>query len=197
MVKLDEETKNDLEILQALNEAIEKGPWEHSGFFRAIGKKLVEIRDRFRNELQLEVVEQTGMTASEVSRIAGRAGLMEVFILLYNAEGSAINRWEHAIQSLKSKMINRPIYRDESLAKAALRGASNKQNEGYIAVYVDSKDIIQLPPEKIPHDRWSNELLLLNERAVKIPNITHFTHVSGIYEVDNGKLILHGKPDFL
>nr|3FXD_A Chain A, Protein IcmQ [Legionella pneumophila str. Corby]3FXD_C Chain C, Protein IcmQ [Legionella pneumophila str. Corby] len=34
-------------ILKALNDAIEKGPWDKSNFLRVIGKKLIAIRDRF------------------------------------------------------------------------------------------------------------------------------------------------------
>ena len=54
-----------------------------------------------------------------------------------------------------------------------------------------------LPPEKIPHDRWDNPLLLLNDNAVKIHNVTRFIHVSGNYEVENGKLVRQSSAEFL
>jgi len=197
MTDIDDETKHNLEILKALNEAIEKGPWDQSNFFKAIGKKLVEIRNRFRNDLNLGVIEETGMSASVANRIAQRHGLIEVFILLYNADGSNIGKWESTINSVRAQIMNRPVYRDEALAKAALRGAINKQNEGYIAAYVRSEDILQFSPEKIPRDRWNNELLTIHESGVMLSNITRFIHLSGNYEVENGKLIRQSSIDFL
>jgi intracellular multiplication protein IcmQ len=197
MTKIDEETKQHLEILKALNDAVNNGPWEHSAFFKAIGEKLTEIRDRFKEDLALGIVEETGLPASLANRIAQRQGLIEIFVVLYNADGSNMYKWEATINSIRSQSINRPIYRDENLAKAALRGAINKQNEAYIAAFINEENIMPLPKEKRPHDRWDNELIVLNEAAIQPQNITRFIHVSGTYEIQFGKLVRQGTADFL
>ncbi len=196
MPDLDDETKQNLEVIKAFNRAIEEGPWDHSSFFRAIGNKLIEIRDQYKKDLNLETTDE-GVPLSIANRIAQRHGLSEVFVILYNAEGSNLGKWESMLQNVKSYSVNRPVYPDEAFAKAALRGAMNKQNEAYIAVYVPKNEILDLPEEKIPYDRWGNKLLSLNDNAIKLSNVTRLIHISGKYEVENGKMMHQGVVDFL
>lgn len=197
MTKPDDELKHSLDVIKAFDKAIAEGPWDHSSFFRAIGNKLIEIRDQYKKDLHLEEETNPDMPESMAHRIAQRHGLVEVFIVLYSAEGSNVGKWESAIQSMAINIVNRPVYKDETFAKAALRGAMNKQNEAYIAAYVHKNDILTLPEEKRAHDRWGNELLSLNDRAVSLANVTRLIHISGRYEVENGKLIKQGVVDFL
>jgi len=197
MPDLDDDTKHSLEVIKAFDKAIEEGPWDHSSFFRAIGNKLIQIRDQYKKDLQLGGPNELGMGNSIANRIAQRHGLVEVFIVLYNAEGSNQGKWENMLQNVQSYAVNRPVYESEAFAKAALRGAMNKQNEAYIAAYVQKENILKLPEEKVPHDRWGNKLLALNDNAISLPNVTRLIHISGKYEVENGKMIHQGVVDFL
>lgn len=197
MTKIDDELKHSLEVIRAFDKAIAEGPWDHSSFFRAIGNKLIEIRDQYKKDLHLNAETDLAVPVSVANRIAQRYGLIEVFIVLYNSEGSNLVKWEATIKNIGSNAVNRPVYKDESFAKAALRGAMNKQNEAYIACYVRQQDILTLPEEKRAHDRWGNDLLSLNDHAVNVTNITRLIHISGKYEVENGKLIRQGVVDFL
>lgn len=196
MPNLDDDTKHSLDIIKAFDKAIAEGPWDHSSFFRAIGNKLIEIRDQYKKEMQLDSTE-VGVPSIIANRIAQRHGLVEVFVVLYNAEGSNQGKWEKMLQNVRSYAVNRPVYEDEAFAKAALRGAMNKQNEAYIAAYVRKQDILELPEEKTQYDRWGNKLLSLNDNAISLNNITRLIHISGRYEVENGKLYHQGVVDFL
>lgn len=197
MPKVDEELQHSLDVIKAFDKAIAEGPWDHSSFFRAIGNKLIEIRDQYKKDLRLDSETDPNVPGSVANRIAQRYGLIEVFIVLYNSEGSNLSKWESTIQSISINAINRPVYKDETFAKAALRGAMNKQNEAYIACYVRQQDILTLPEEKRTHDRWGNDLLSLNDHAVSVTNVTRLIHISGKYEVENGKLTRLGVVDFL
>lgn len=197
MADLDNETKHSLEVIKAFDKAIEEGPWDESSFFRAIGNKLIQIRDQYKRDLHLESTDDSGMPTSIANRIAQRHGLAEVFIVLYNSEGSNQGKWESMLQNVQSYAVNRPVYEDEAFAKAALRGAMNKQNEAYIAAYVQKESILELPEEKTPYDRWGNKLLALNNNAISLSNVTRLIHISGKYEVENGKMHHQGVVDFL
>lgn len=197
MPKIDDELKHSLDVIKAFDKAIAEGPWDHSSFFRAIGNKLIEIRDQYKKDLHLEADVDPNIPTSVANRIAQRYGLIEVFIVLYSSEGSNLSKWESTLQSISINATNRPVYKEETFAKAALRGAMNKQNEAYIACYVRQQDILVLPEEKRAHDRWGNDLLSLNDHAVSVTNITRLIHISGKYEVENGKLTRQGVVDFL
>lgn len=45
-------------------------------------------------------------------------------------------------------MISRPIYAEEEQVKALLKTKENKQNEAYVAIYINSTDIIPFIPIK-------------------------------------------------
>lgn len=196
MPELDDNTKYAIAILKALNKAVEEGPWDYNLFYRAMGKQLRELRDKFKEDLNLEEILATGLPATIAKRIAQRSGLVEVFISLYLIQGSHINKWETLLYNIADRAITRPIYSNEADAKAALRGAVNKQNEAYAIAYIKAEDIFP-PSENSPHDRFGHLLLTIRENAITRDNITRLVHVSGIYEYEHGKLIRQGSVDFL
>lgn len=194
----DKETKHNLEILKALNDAIEKGPWEENVFFQAIRKKLIDAREKFKQEVNLTDadIELEGETQI-ASRIAKKKGLIEIFILLYNAHGTDIHKWQAILNALHAHVLSRPIYKNEQHAKAALRAASNKQNEAYVSVFVNEHDIVEATLERSHTDRFGNELLILREGAIFKENIHRFVHKTGSYEFENQKLVWQNPIDFL
>jgi len=187
MASLDDETKANLEILQALNEAIEKGPWEHNLFFRGIGKKLRDARDRFQRELGLDELLKT--EEIQINANAADQQYTEVYISLYQSEGANMQRWASVIGSLVGHSISRPVYKAEEDIQAAIRAKDYKLNDGYVAARVKSNLILSPYGDKPPLDRFGRELLILREDAVQLENILYFVHVSGRYTLSKGTLI--------
>lgn len=173
-------------ILKALDEAITTGPWEESNFLRVIGKNLREIRDNFANQLEGGEQEKQPEPAT---RMALRSGQQEVFIALYSSEGNALQSWERILANLPRYVISRPIYANEVDVQTLIKSKENKINEAYVAVYINQSDILTLPPDKIPLDRFGRALITLKDRAINLDNISRFIHFSGVYTYTKGRLI--------
>lgn len=176
-------------ILKALNDAIEKGPWEKSNFLKVIGKNLTEIRDGFLNQLGASSHAQLKAESHLANRIALRSGQQEIYVSLYSADGTNIQSWEKIVVNLPRQMISRPIYADETDIKALLKTKENKQNEAYVAIYINQHDILPLSAEKSPVDKLGKTLLSLKDKTLNLDNISRFVHVSGVYRYERGRLI--------
>ncbi len=175
------------EILDALDEMLETGPWDASNFLRVIGKNIATIRENF--------VTQTkgGQSSSKAeahlaNRIALRAGQQEIYVSLYAAEGNQIQSWEKIVGNLPRQMISRPIYADEQSVKASIKSKENPQNEAYVAIYVNQSDILNISEDKIPVDKLGNKLLTLKDKSLNLNNISRFVHKSGVYQFSGGRL---------
>lgn len=176
-------------ILKALDEAIEKGPWEDSNFLKVIGKNLREIREGFVNRLNTSGHEKSKITAHLANRIALRSGQQEIFIALYSSDGGNIQSWERILMNLPRQMISRPIYADEEDIKALIRTKENKLNEAYVSMYISQSDILPLPADKVPMDKLGKPLLTLKDKSLSLDNINRFVHKSGSYQFNQGKLV--------
>lgn len=175
-------------ILKALNDAIEKGPWDKSNFLKVVGKNLIEIRDVFLNQLGASSNAQLKAESHLANRIALRSGQQEIYISLYSADGSNIQSWEKIVSNLPRQMISRPIYADEADVKEFLKTKENKQNEAYVAIYINQADILPLSPDKAPVDKLGKMLLSLKDKTLNLENISRFVHISGVYKYDRGRL---------
>lgn len=179
-------------ILQALNEAIEKGPWDKSNFLRVIGKKLITIRDRFLRRIGASSQAKLKAESHLANRIALRSGQQEIYVSLYSSDGRNLQSWEKILASLPRQMISRPIYADEEDIKAVLKTKENKQNEAYVSIYINQSDILPLSSDKAPVDKLGKTLLTLKDKSISLDNISRFVHVSGVYRYTNGRLIKNG-----
>ncbi len=179
-----EETK---QILDALNIAVDKGPWNKSIFLRAIGKKLEGIREDFKSGLSDEVAL---VSNAELAKSAEpESGVRRVYISLYSAQGKNLEQWERIIGSLFLQTITRPTYNSERDVKEALKVKGNIENEGYVVVQVAEKDILKMPVSKQPIDRLGIRLLSLKKDAIKPENIENFFHKENSYLFESGKLV--------
>lgn len=196
MVLNDEEHKHAQEILKVLDNAISNGRWERSLFFKAIRKQLEDLRDQFQKDV--DALHASGSTLSYLPQTIPIENRVEVYVSIYAAEGSIISKWENLINSLGgTHTISRPVYRNEQDIIANIRSKDYKQNDAYIAVYVQKSDILKPYNDKPPIDRFGRELLILKEGAVDSHNITRFVHISGIYSLESGKLIRRDNTNFL
>ena len=185
--KLSDE-QNDA-VLKALNDAIEKGPWEQSNFLKVIGKNLIEIRDDFLNQLGASSQAQLKAESHLANQIALRSGQQEVYVSLYSSDGINLQSWERIVANLPSQMISRPIYADEEDVKAVLKIKENKQNEAYVAIYINQSDILSLSADKTPVDKLGKVLLSLKDKTLSLDNLSRFVHLSGVYRYVNNRLV--------
>lgn len=188
---LDEETKANLEVLKALNKAIEEGPWEHNLFFQGIGKKLRDLRDRFQDELGLhEHLEQNNpVQPGAIQGTTSQNQLIDVYVSLYQAEGANLQKWGVVVNSLVGHSLTRPVYKNEEDIKELIRSKDYKNNDAYVAVRIRLEDIYPPIPDKPLVDRLGHELLVLRDNVIKLENILYFVHVSGRYLLHNRTLI--------
>ncbi|KTC91036.1 Dot/Icm secretion system protein IcmQ [Fluoribacter dumoffii] len=176
-------------ILKALDYAIHNGPWDKSNFLRSIGNRLIGIRDNYAKKINLRSREQIQSDAYLANRLALRGNQQEVFVSLYSSDGSNIQSWERIIINLPRQMISRPIYENEEQVKALIKTKENKQNEAYVAIYINKTDIIPLSPDKTLYDKLGSTLLTLKDRSLDLENVTRFVHISGVYKYSRGRLI--------
>jgi len=179
----DDEIKSALDILKALDGAIDKGPWEHNLFFKGIGKKLRDARDKFKEELGLDELTADLLTQNHSKQIDNQT--TEVYISLYQAEGSSISKWTTVVNSLAGYNLTRPVYRNETDIQAAIRSKEQQQNDAYVAVRVRNIDIMKPALDMQPTDKLGHELLILREGAVHLENISRFVHKTGQYQFRN------------
>lgn len=176
-------------ILKALDEAIQDGPWDQSNFLRAIGKNLQDIRENFLNQLGARSQAQIRAEMHHANRMALRSGQQEVFVSLYSADGSNFQTWERIIANLPRQIISRPIYVEEEHVRTVIKTKENKQNEAYVAIYINQSSIISLPPDKALNDKLGNPLLTLKDRTLDLENISRFVHLNHIYQYTQGRLV--------
>ncbi|AWN75385.1 TPA: Dot/Icm secretion system protein IcmQ [Legionella anisa] len=176
-------------ILKALDYAIQNGPWDKSNFLRSIGNRLIGIRDNFVKRISARSDAQIRADAHLANRLALRSGQQEVFVSLYSSDGSNLQSWERIIINLPRQMISRPIYANEEQVQALIKSKENKLNEGYVAIYINQTDIINLSADKTLSDKLGSPLLTLKDRALNVENITRFVHLSGVYKYSRGRLI--------
>lgn len=186
---VEKSTKEQVEaVLQALNKALEVGPWKETTFLRVIGKNLQKIRDDLQNQLNPTTTVESKKSANLLDRVAARSGQKEIFISLYAAGGDTIQIWERLIANLPKQVISRPIYANEEDVREHIRFKANNMNEAYISIFIKNEDILDVPSEKIPKDRFGKPLLILKDKSIELENISRFVHAFGVYSYHKGRL---------
>lgn len=175
-------------ILQSLDDALEKGPWEKSSFLRVIGKNLQEIRDNLSQEIEKSFASSEAVLQKNEGRPRLQKDQKEVFISLYSTDGTHMISWERILANLPKQIISRPIYSDEEGAQTHIKSKENKFNEAYVAIIVNESDILKLSVDKTSVDKFGKPLLALKDRAILLENVSRFVHVSGDYHYSKGHL---------
>lgn len=188
-MKNEELTKQQTDaVLQALDDAITRGPWEESNFLRVIGKQLHNIRDDFANQLDATSRTQSDINAYLANKIALRRGQKKIYIALYSTDGTNLRSWEWILVNLPRQMISRPIYTSEEDVKAIIKTKENKNNEAYVSAFINHNDILPISVDKLPVDKLGKPLLSLKDGTLSLDNLEFFVHESGTYQYLQGRL---------
>ena len=174
-------------VFKALNHTLETGPWQSSLFLRSIGGKLRSLRDQFAAVLQAPEA------VSSVEHEMQAQRKQEVFIALYQARGDDLHRWQNIIANLGGFCINRPIYQQEADIRASMMVGEANSNHAYVAVKVESEDILPCSKEEHQVDRAGRPLVRLKEGVIAPGNLVRFVHTSGEYKWVNHFLVKQGE----
>jgi intracellular multiplication protein IcmQ len=177
------------QILNALNEAIEKGPWDKTNFLKLLGKNLIEVRDGFLQQLGTRSDAQVKADTQKASITAERSTRQEVFVSVYCSDGTNIHSWERVVFNLPRQSISRPIYSAEEDIQAAIKAKENKINEAYVGFYINPSDILTLSPDKTAMDKLGKGLLNLKDRSLSLEHLSRFVHQTGVYHMEHGHLV--------
>ena len=184
---MDEDTKVNLELIKILETAITEGKWDGGLFFQAAGKKLRDLRDRIKSEINIDVAQP--LTQAAVNTVIKYSGLIDIYVSLYNAEGQNIYKWENILTTISRQAITRPIYKKEKDVREVITAKENQTNDAYIIAYVNETSITKTITGKPLLDRFGHELLVLKENSIVTNNIAKFIHSSGEYSYEKGKLV--------
>lgn len=180
------------EVIAALDEALEKAPWDATKFLSLLADKLRSIRDDVANNMDVDDG-HVGIKSSPTPNrfvTADRFGRMKkLYVALYAFDGSNLQSWERILQHLPNQVISRPVYENEEDVIASIRSKRNRFNEAYVSVYVEPQFILPQPVEKIVVDKLGVQLVGLKSKAIQLENIDVFIHQTGTYTFANGRLI--------
>lgn len=183
MLQNEQEIQVALEIKKILDEEIANGPWQANLFLKGIKKKLEEIRDEFVTHVGIDQDEQMAN-----DRLAANSGeTTEVYIALYQSQGSNMSKWQEVVVSLVNYMMGRPIYQNETDVQAAIRLNDRNLNHAYAVVKVASEAI--LSGELTRTDREGRQLISLREAAIQLQNIIRLVHATGEYRLVGNFLV--------
>jgi intracellular multiplication protein IcmQ len=184
---LDDDLELKRELVKILDDLITRGTWTGSLFLESSGKKLRDLREELYTGFRLGEQTNAGASTNAPGASLQKAGFIEVFVALYQADGLNVTKWSNLLSAISSNSIGRPVYGNEDDIKAWFRTKENKQNDAYAVVYIHPDDKNK-PAGKPLLDRYGHELLTIREGAIKSKNITRFVHVTGQYTFLNGVL---------
>ncbi|MCL5260514.1 MAG: Dot/Icm secretion system protein IcmQ [Gammaproteobacteria bacterium] len=180
-------------LIAIIDKLLVEGNWETSLFLRASAARLIELRQ------EAERVALAGNTPSAatgglvaVQLRTPPSGYIQVFVSLYQVEGTNLQKWEQVLKSLCEHSITRPAYKDEEHVKQFIRSKADINHLAYVVTNIKPADIYQL--EQTPVDSFGHELLTLKEGVIKAANIVEFVHANKKrYFYRDNKLIFAGE----
>lgn len=180
MMLSQQEIKIALEIKKILDTGIKEGPWQANLFLKGIKKKLEELRDQFEIEVGLDQLKSEDINGSLSANLDNSA--TDVYISLYQSQGSNIHKWQDVIVSLVRYSMGRPIYKSEDDVKAATRLTDRNPNNAYVVIKVNSDAILLDSLEQPRFDREGRKLIMLRQGAITLRNVVRLVHTTGQYK---------------
>ena len=186
-------TRSETNCLQALEDMItafdgiiNAGDWESSLFLSNIIKPL-----RTMHQQAVELREQLTGGASQLAVAPPQlaAGMVSVYIALFQQGGNRLSHWEQLLKVLPQYILGRPIYRYESEVQQAIRSKLVQVSDAYVCVGVPEVAIQKGEYHPLRVDRQGNTLLQLAHGSVQSENILEFIYQNKSYYFIGNKLI--------
>lgn len=185
MLHSEQEIKAALAIKKILDDGIENGPWQANLFLKGVKKKLEELCDQFAKEVGIDQLKHEALNDS----LATNVSTAEIYISLYQSQGSNIHKWQEVITSLVRYSMGRPIYKSEEDVRAATHLSDRNPNNAYVVLKVNSDAILPDSLEQPRFDREGRKLIGLREGAITLRNIVCLVHSTGHYKLVGNYLV--------
>ena len=143
------------EVKDILDKGIQEGPWQANLYLKGIKKKLEELRDQFEASIGLDQLKREADNGND-SLAQGLNNTTEIYISLYQSQGSNIQKWQEVIASLVRYSMGRPIYKDEEDVRAATHLTDRNPNNAYVVLKVNIDAIM---PDTLEQPRVDRQLL--------------------------------------
>jgi len=182
----DDYARVNQKIIEILDHVISAGDWDSSMFLKNTIKPIKERRTKA--EVIKQELESEGVVAEQTFSTIKPENAVTLYVLLYQAEGMTLSKWEAQLKSIMKVSQGRPIYHDLEKVGNALRAKLNRNSEAYVKVLVDKNDLID--SARMSRDRFGNELVTVTVTAIRPENIIEFVHQNKHYQFKNGKLKL-------
>lgn len=176
------------EVKKILDKGIQEGPWQANLYLKGIKKKLEELRDQFEADVGLDQLNRESCNSNDPQG-HGLNNITEIYISLYQSQGSNIQKWQEVIASLVRYSMGRPIYKDEDDVRAATHLTDRNPNNAYVVLKVNDDAILADSLEQPRVDREGRKLLMLKEGAITLHNIVRLVHASGHYKLVGNFLV--------
>ena len=163
--------------LREIESVLNEYDWQETFILRTCEKKLNEVVTSIKHEMSEMDEAQSALTERMHQQWNDH---VPVYITLYNNAGSELSQWENVVNGIRETSAGRPIYEHEADARAFVDRKDNKQNEGYIKLYILPQNIVEMPPAKKPYDLKGAPLLVLRPRAILSENISKFVHANQV-----------------
>jgi len=176
------------EMLTIIDRILAAGDWEVSLFLRntvkplkKVKEEIVALQSQFENKLEEE----------DIAPLSISEGKQLIYLLLYQADGNNLKKWEQLIRTLPRYVQGRPIYESEEHVKKSIRSKLDTSTEAYAVILIDKKNVLPITSGVISSsDRLEQPLVTLRENTVALENILEFVHLNKRYRFQRGKLVL-------
>jgi intracellular multiplication protein IcmQ len=172
-------------ILKILDKAIDSEVWEGSMILRVVHKRLMALRGRFSNEQgRKSISKNLDKRVSELFQ-----DQVVIYITLYSSSGRSLDTWGKLLRLIESGVQGRPAYRDEMCAKNYVNSKRSAECNGYVAIRVYNKYLLNIPEDKVAKDALGQPIVSFLPRALDDRNIVEFVHNNSIrYTYKDGQL---------
>ncbi len=180
------------QLSDTLDDVLATGDWQSSLFLKTAATKLHEFREKSERLYNSGNATAKVESVQDSSRKIAPSGYLQVFILLYQADGANLPGWYRNLKTLTEYSVTRPVYKDEEYAKELIRAKVAAQDRnGYAVVNIQEGDLDEAGSQV---DQFGHPLFILKQGAVKLENIVEFVHSNKRrYVMSGGDLIYLGE----
>lgn len=172
-------------LLSIIDELLAYDDWGQSPFLTQLLKPTREMRESLVAFLgEQEVIKQRHGWRMPDCAASGR----EVYVLLYQANGSDMQAWADQLTDLMRTIMSRPIYGQRSHVEKVIRLRGYPDTDAYAVVHIDELHI-QDNPSLEKKDKWGQPLVRLKDILTGVEYIKAVIYQDATYELKDGCLV--------